>query len=222
MIQLKYLVNEADLKRGSMNIKKLLFLEDEFLSIYPLGFQSEDMIQVGKKHNVNKLSKYVLDVCSEENLSKGIEVVDDVAKIISKSSMVSVFEKMRFRDLVKVWSGPEKALFIYSVRENIYGDEEEGFNQLVYLLKPYKLAKWTIITAFRAYYNLNYDVFMKPTTVKKIINYLELDDIKYVSTPDFELYTKYRDYINTLKQEVNISLSPNNPAFSGFLMISID
>lgn len=205
-----------------MNLDKLKTLENEFLGIYPEGFASEDMIRAGKKHNVGKVSQYVKDTCSKENLSRGLEIVPEIVKIITKSSMVSVFEKMRFRDLVKAFSEEEKLLLINAISENIYGDEEAGFNELVYLLKPYKLAKWTIISCFRAYYNLDYDVFMKPTTVKKIVNFFELEGITYNATPNFYFYFVYRDYINKMKQEVDKNLRPSNPAFSGFLMMSID
>lgn len=205
-----------------MNLGKLKYLEHKFLRAYPQGFASEEMKVISKKHKVGKAADYVIKTCSKENLSRGLEVVEDVAKIVTKSSMVSVFEKVKFRDLIKEFDNIEKLMFLDAVYENIHGDEETGFNLLVDLLSPYKLAKWTIITVFRAYYNLDYDVFMKPTTVKNIIRYMELNDIKYVVKPNFELYGKYRDYINTMKKEVDASLSPNNPAFSGFLMITVE
>ncbi|MBI9009011.1 MAG: hypothetical protein JEZ05_03185 [Tenericutes bacterium] len=200
-----------------MNVKKLLTLENEFLSVHPEGFASPDMLKIAKKHNVNKLSQFVKEICS-----KGLVVIPDIVKIITKSSMVSVFEKMRFRDLIKELSEEEKLLLVRAIYENIHGEEEEGFNELVHLLKPYKLAKWTIISAFRAYYYLDVDVFMKPITIKKIIAFLELSGLNYNATPNYYFYFVYRNYINEMKELVNKSLSPNNPAFSGFLMMSID
>jgi hypothetical protein len=205
-----------------INIEKLKTLENEFLSIYPEGFASKDMIKLGKKHNVGKVSEYVIETCKNENLNLGLDIIPDLVKIVTKSSMVSVFEKMRFRDLIRELSEEEKLLLVNAIQENIYGDEEAGFNELVFLLKPYKLAKWTIISAFRAYYYLEFDVFMKPTTIKKIVSFLEIYDIKYTPTPNYYFYTKYRDYINEMKNAVSKSLSPNNPAFSGFLMMAID
>lgn len=205
-----------------MNKGRLLFLENKFLSAYPQGFQAEEMIKVGKKHNVRKIEKFVHETCSENNLNKGIYIIEDIIKIVTKSSMVSVFEKMKFKDLIREFDNNEKLQFIDAVYENIHGDEEEGFKQLVNILSPYKLAKWPLISVFRAYYNLNYDVFMKPTTVKKIISFLELNEITYNSTPTYSFYVKYREYINLMKSEVDKSLSPNNPAFSGFLMITIE
>ncbi len=205
-----------------MNKGRLMFLEHKFMSAYPQGFESEEMKLVSKKHRLGKISDFVHSTCSKENLLKGLDVVDDLIKVVTKSTMVSVFEKMRFRDLVREFDNNEKLLLVDAIYDNIHGNEEEGFNQLVDLLSPYKLAKWPLITVWRAYYNLNDDVFMKPTTVKKIIQFLELDDIQYIVKPNFELYSKYRVYINTMKKEIDKRLSPNNPAFSGFLMVTID
>lgn len=204
-----------------MNINKLIRLESDFLLHYPLGFNSEEMIEIRKKHNLNKVSSYLKKVCSKENLKLGLSVYGDIIKVVSRSSMVSVFEKMKFRDLAKELDDIEKHFLLDSIYELIHGDEKMGFNMMISLLEPYKLAKWTILTVWRAYWNIEYDVFVKPTTVKKIINYLELEDIKYTPKANYEFYHKYRIYINELKQHVIPSLKPNNPAFSGFLMMTI-
>ena len=151
-----------------MNVKRIKQLEARFLSRYNDGFDSDEMKEIRKKHNLSKLVDYIHNVCSEENLKQGLNIFFDVTKIISKSSMVSVFEKMRFRDLVKEFDNNEKILFLEAIYNLLHLDEELGFNQLVDMLAPYKLAKWPIITCFRAYYNMNYDVFVKPTTVKKL------------------------------------------------------
>jgi len=204
-----------------MNNNKLKALESSFLNQYPQGFDTEEMVKIGKKHNVKKLQEYVHTVLSKDNMKKGLKVFDEIMKIVTKSSMVSVFEKVKFRDLVREFDNNEKHHLLSAIYENIHGDEQLGFDMLVGALLPYKLAKWPLITVFRAYYNLDYDVFVKPTTVKKVIKFLEIDDIEYTSKPNFDFYSRYRKYINDMKQEVSKSLSPNNPAFSGFLMITI-
>ena len=205
-----------------MNIKKIKQLEARFLSRYHEGFKSDELKTIGKKHNLSKLVDYTHQVCSTENLKKGLSIFFDVTKVISKSSMVSVFEKMRFRDLVKEFDNTEKILFLEAIYNLIHLDEELGFNQLYDMLAPYKLAKWPIITCYRAYYNINYDVFVKPTTVKKILKFMEIEDIKYTPKVNYEFYAKYRDYINEMKNHVDESLRPNNPAFSGFFMMTIE
>lgn len=205
-----------------MNINKLKILESKFFAIYPGGFENEVLRKISKKHNFVKISDYVKEVCSKESLKKGVEAIDGIMKVVSKSSMVSVFEKMRFRDLVKEFDLTEKALVVGAVYDLLHGDEEEGFTDLYNLLAPYKLAKWPILTVFRAYYYSSTDLLIKPTTVKKILKYLEITDIEYSPKASYSFYDKYRSHINHLKLKVDSRLSPSNAAFSGFMMISID
>lgn len=205
-----------------MNYNRLKELEKEFLERFPLGFYSPEMVVMGKKHKLHKVRDYLLEVCSKENMKLGLSVYDDIMKAVTKSSMVSVFEKVRFRDLAKEFDNAEKHFLLDSIYELLHGDEERGFNMMVSLLHPFKLAKWPILTMWRVYWNLDYDVFMKPTTVKKILKALEVEDIKYEVKPSYELYAKYRTFLNSLKEHLDESLYPNNPAFSGFFMMTID
>ncbi len=204
-----------------MNLSKLKQLEKEFLHVYPEGFNSERMEEIKKKHKLEKTSTFFKDVCSSDSLESGLDSLDDVIKAVTRSSMVSVFEKVKLKDLIKGFSDDEKFEFLDSIHENLYGNEEEGFTRLVSLLGKYKLAKWPIITVFRAYISMNYDVLVKPTTVKKVIKHLELD-LTYSPTPTYKFYNSYRNYINLMKKEVKKSLTDNNPAFSGFLMMTIN
>ncbi len=205
-----------------MNIKRLKDLEERFLSEYKDGFESEDMKKIAKKHNLQKNVNNIHIVCSKDNFKEGLNIYDDIVKVVTKSSLVSVFEKMKFRDLVKELDLIERHMLIDAVYELLHGDEQEGFELMVNLLSPYKLAKWPIITVFRAYYYPQNDILIKPTTVKKIIKYLELEDVVYSPKANYAFYNRYRLYLNELKKHVaNETLKPNNPAFSGFLMMTI-
>ncbi len=204
-----------------MNIDKLKKLESDFLLHYPQGFESEEMINTKKKHNLLKISNYLKKVCSKDNMKLGLSVYDDIMKVISRSSMVSIYEKMDFRDLVKELDDIEKHFLLDSIYELIHGDEELGFNMMISLLEPYKLAKWPILTVWRAYWNLDYDVVVKPTTVKKIIKHLELENVKYTPKANYEFYNSYRIHINKAKNHVIPSLRPNNLTFTGFLMMML-
>ena len=205
-----------------MNKTKLLNCEKEFLSTYPDGFESEDMKRIGKKHNIQKHVDYIHKVCSKKHLKAGLTSYSDVLKVITRSSMVSVFEKMRFRDACNDFDKHEKLEFLDAVYEIIHGDEKKGFNKLLSIFTPYKLAKWPILTAWKAYYYPHSDVFIKPTTVKKIIVYLELKDIVYSPKASYGFYKKYRRKMKEMKAVIKTeSLKPHNPAFSGFLMMTI-
>jgi hypothetical protein len=205
-----------------MNIQKLNRLEDGFLTVYKEGFKSTELKELTKKHNLQKQVDNIHKVCSKESFETGLNMYDDLVKIVGRSSVVSVFEKMKFRDLSKEFDLSEKHMLIDAVYELIHGDEELGFNMVVQLLAPYKLAKWPIITIFRSYYYPYTDIFVKPTTVKKIIKYLELEHIEYSSKANYLFYNKYRQYFNILKDNIrNDTVKPNNPAFSGFLRMMI-
>ena len=79
-----------------------------------------------------------------------------------------------------------------------------------------------MVSVFFAYVNPEYDVFLKPTTVKNILKYFEVKEFKYNPKPTYAFYKSYRSFINDLKADVPEELKPNNPAFSGFLMMTIE
>ena len=205
-----------------MNLKKLKRLELEFLCHYPQGFNTPGMIEMGKKHKMQKHVDYIHKVCAKDYMNQGLSVFFDVMKVVSNSSMVSVFEKVKFRDFVKEVDDHDKHELMGAIFELIHGNEEAGFELLVSLLSFYKLAKWPIISVWLAYYDVHYQVFVKPTTVKKIIKHLELEDITYSPKPNYEFYVKYRKYINELKKHVDENIKVSNPAFSGFFMMTIN
>ena len=76
------------------------------------------------------------------------------------------------------------------------------------------------MTITMVYFNSKTDVFVKPTTAKGIINMLELD-LVYKPRPYWEFYVGYRRAINDIKAMIEPSLSPNNAAVTGFLMMSL-
>ena len=96
-----------------------------------------------------------------------------------------------------------------------------GFELMRDLLNEYKLAKWTLLTICPVYFRPNLEVFIQPTTTKKIIAHYQLEGLKYSPKATFEFYQVYREQINQMKTEVEISLQGGNAAFSGFLMMSL-
>jgi len=92
-----------------------------------------------------------------------------------------------------------------------------GFRLMTDLLNEYKLAKWPLLTIFPIYYRPSTEVFIKPSTVKEIIEFFELKEIKYNPRPTFEFYHAYREKIMEMKQAAHISLQGGNAEFCGFL-----
>lgn len=204
-----------------MNLNELYTAEKFFLKQFPQAFSDENIKQISRKHKFGKTVEYAHTVLSKEALRHKKDSITNIAKFISKASMVSVFEKIRFRDFLKEIDDETQFEFIDSIYDLIHGNEERGFNNLVNVLRTYNLAKWPLVSVYLAYYRPKKDVFVKPTTVKRIIKYLEIENIKYNSKPTYDFYKEYRAIINEIKHKVDERLSPSNAAFSGFLMMML-
>ncbi|HUE99958.1 MAG TPA: hypothetical protein VMN99_11945 [Anaerolineales bacterium] len=107
------------------------------------------------------------------------------------------------------------------LEELLHGEEQTGFEVILDVLKSGKLAKWSWMTICQTYFHPHRDVFVKPNTVKAVIEYFELENLHYKPTPTWVFYEAYRSAFHELKSKVDKSLSPTNPAFSGFLLMSI-
>lgn len=205
-----------------MNIEKLKQLETDFLRRYPLGFDDPELMAVSKKHKVDEMKTFVHTHFSKEKFMDPSAISNAFTKLIGKSSLVSTFEKVKFRDAAKLFNKDDIETLSNALCEILYGDQRQGFNQLVLLLATFDLAKWPILTVLGLYYNGDYEVLVKPTTVKGVLNYLEITDIKYTSKPNFDFYVQYRKLINDLKVQTGKSLATDNGAYCGFLMITIE
>lgn len=204
-----------------MNRDKLKALESAFMLDYPLGFESEEIQMISKKHKVEKMRAYVLDNFSEDDFEDERLVSERFTKLISMSSLVSVFEKARYRDVSKNFEPDETQQLSRGIQEFLYGNQALGFDLMVSVLERYKLAKWPILTVLGVYMYPDVEVLVKPTTAKSVLNYFEVSDFKYVSKPSYFFYKCFREFINELKSEVNKSLQVDNAAFCGFLMMTI-
>ena len=85
-----------------------------------------------------------------------------------------------------------------------------------------KMAKWSLISVLPVYYKPFDEVFVKPTTAKGVILQYELDSLVYKPRPSWEFYQEFRSIINEMKSKVDSRLAPNNAAFTGFLMMSME
>jgi len=204
-----------------MNIAKLKEAEEKFFMRYPGGFSNPQMLKIAKKHKVEKMKKLAQDSFTIRQFESASKIIDSICKIVSQSSLVSIFEKLKFRDIVKVMSDSEKEHLSHGLQEFLHGDQSFGFGLITGLLQEYKLAKWPLLTVCPIYYQSSVEVFIKPTTAKGVIEYFELTGLKYNSNPTFEFYQAYREQIMEMKQEVDVSLQVDNAAFCGFLMMSI-
>ncbi len=205
-----------------MNVEKLKEAERNFLMRYPGGFRAPEMMEIGKKHKMDKMVAFAQEHFALERFDDPEQVVTRMSEIVTKSSMISLFEKPKFRDYVKTLTNMEKSALAFALKELLHGSQEAGFEAMVDILEQVKMAKWTLITIFGVYYYPDREIFVKPTTTKSVVAQFELSDIVYKPKPTYEFYKKYRDYIHEMKGIVSESLQPNNAAFTGFLMMCIE
>jgi len=205
-----------------MNKVKLLEAEHKFFMIYPGGFNDPRSLEIAKKHKVEKMTKMTQESFAPERFANNHEIVEMMSKIACQSSLVSVFEKPKFRDLLKELNSREKEQLAEGLYEFLHGEQERGFDLMVDLLAEYKLAKWPLLTVFGVYYSPDVEVFVKPTTAKGIIEHFDLEGIKYSSKPTYDFYKTYRKHIHEMKAQARPELRVDNAAFCGFLMVAMD
>ena len=204
-----------------MNLKKLKQAEEDFLHQYPGGFENPEMIEVRKKHKLDKMIEMTQDAFVKRNFKLPDLIVDSMVRIITRSSLISVFEKPKLRDFAYSLPQDERKRLSKGLEGILHGDEQTGFNLMLDILRNGRLAKWSLMTICQAYYRPLVEVFVKPTTTKDVIKYFELNHLQYKPTPSWTFYGEYRTVINEMKTKVDPSLSPSSIAFTGFLMRSM-
>ena len=80
-----------------MNLYKLKEAEANFLIRYPKGFADPAMAPIKKKHNVDALVTFAQANLTQMHCLKPHFVADTLLKLISRSSMISRFEKPQFK-----------------------------------------------------------------------------------------------------------------------------
>ena len=205
-----------------MNLEKLKNIEEEFLFHYPNGFEDERFFPTMKKFNPSKLEEFTKENLKKENFSNPNLIVECFFKIIQKSVLISLFDKLKFRDLSATITSYEKDMLSIELYELLHGNKKDGFDGLVEFLAQYKLAKWTIISVILYYNDRQKEYFIKPTTTKNIIKYFEIKGLIYKPTPTFEFYDTYTKILDEMKKNVHKTLKHDNAAFTGFLRIAME
>jgi hypothetical protein len=204
-----------------MNLQKLKEAETSFLTFYPKGFEDEALLPIIKRHNTAKIGESVRELFAPEKFSRTEEIGEGFAKIVSKSSLVSLFEKPKVRDMVKQMNMEQQDMFAIGLFELLHADPEKGFKILVDVLTIYKLAKWSIVTLIPYYYARDKEFFIKPTTTKDIIKFFKLSGLEYKPKPTYEFYVRYTQILREMKSQVSPLIGADNAGFTGFLMMAM-
>ena len=206
-----------------MNLEKLKNAEAYFLELYPDGFNDVGLLPIIKKHATAKMSELTHELFAKENFSQPELICENFAKIVSKSTLISLFEKPKVRDMVKSMRMERRDMLSIGLYEMLYGDKKEGFETLVDVLMSYGLAKWSIVTLIPYYFYRDKEFFIKPTTTKNILAFFNIEDIRYHSTPTYAFYVAYKKMLETMKSHVGEKIShDDNAAFTGFLMMAME
>jgi hypothetical protein len=204
-----------------MNLNKLRQAEEAFLDRYPGGFDNPEIIAIRtRKHNVDRMIAFAQDSFAKRNFRVPDLIAQNMVKVVSRSSVISRFEKPKFREFADTLFPQERDMLVRGLEELLHGNEQAGFETVLDLLKSRRLAKWSLMTICQTYFHPQQAVLVKPTTVKGIIHFFELNDLQYKPTPSWSFYDAYRSMIHEMKSEVDKSLSPTNAAFSWFLLLS--
>lgn len=193
-----------------------------FLQRYPGGFDNPELVATRvRKHKPDQMIALAREGFAPDNFNRPGLIVQNMVKVMGRSSITSVFEKAKFKNFANSLSGDEKEFLSSSLNQLLHENEQIGFEMMLDLLKSKKQAKWTFMTVCQTYFHPQRDVFMKPTTVKGVIQHFELENLHYHPTPSWAFYERYRSAFQDMKSKVDPSLSPTNPAFSGFLWMIV-
>ena len=160
-------------------MKKLKQAEEAFFNRYPGGFENPEMIENGKKHKMDKMVAFAQEGFVKRNFKLPELIIKNMVKVVSRSSMVSLFEKPKFRDFARSLP-PKDMKTLTSGWENIlHGEEQLGFETMLEVLQSGKLGKWSLMTICQNYFRPEVEVFVKLTTAKGVIEYFELENLQY-------------------------------------------
>ena len=122
-----------------MNRERLQAAEARFLARYPEGFASQQMLEIAKKHKVEKMKKMAQDSFAPGQFGSADQIAAALVKVVSQSSLVSVFEKPKFRDAVLSMNDAEKAHLAQGLHDFLHGDQARGFGKMTACWKNIKL-----------------------------------------------------------------------------------
>lgn len=124
-----------------MNLQKLKQAEEAFFDRYPGGFDNPEMIAIRKKHKLDKMIELTQDSFVKRNFKLPDLIVENMIKVITRSSLVSVFEKPKFRDFARSLSSTDRQILAKGLAELLHGNEQIGFESVLEILKSWETGK---------------------------------------------------------------------------------
>jgi len=91
-----------------MSYEKLRLAEASFWQRYPGGFADPGMASIKKKHDIDRLAGFAKKSFARSNFNRPELIVESLIKMVSRSSMVSRFEKPKLRDFLQSLNSYER------------------------------------------------------------------------------------------------------------------
>ena len=113
-----------------MKRELLIAAQKEFLRMYPGGFENEEMQVHVKRHKIHKMNEFAMESFRKEKFDDPDTVFKNIVKIMSQSTVVSVFEKMKFRNFSKVMTTDQKLRLVDGLYEMLHGNPAAGFDKM--------------------------------------------------------------------------------------------
>ena len=104
-----------------MNTRKLKEAEAAFLARFPKGFADPGLEKIRKSHNVDRLADFARINLTQAALSRPHSFSDVLLKIVSRSSMVSRYEKPLFREFLNALDSNERHRLAEAFRKRLFG-----------------------------------------------------------------------------------------------------
>jgi len=159
------------------------------------------LLPIIKRHNTAKIGEQVREMFAKENFSQPELICENFAKIVSKSTLISLFEKPKVRDMMKEMRMERRDMFSIGLYEMLYGNQKEGFEIVVEILSYYTLAKWSLVTLIPYYFYRDKEFFVKPMTTKNVIAFFEIEGLVYKPRPSYEFYVQYTNVLKEMKKK---------------------
>jgi len=117
-----------------MNYEVLQEAEASFLQMYPEGFADPALETIRKKHNVDRLVEFTQENLTRSACNKPHFIAETLLKIVSRSSMVSRFEKPPFRRFIDSLSTDDREALAFAVEQRLFGRKQKGFETITGML----------------------------------------------------------------------------------------
>lgn len=195
-------------------------IDQDFLLRFPDGLQDAAWQALARKHRsvdsvITLCSQGLAATTMQQALNDGnlATISETCRQIIGRSTTVSTFEKMAFRNYLGFRDVHLPfAQALYRLLHQFGPDSFAEFVEVLQLCRNdgnANPAKWPVVTCFLAYSQPDVHVCIKPTTIKKVAARLGVD-IAYRPLPNFDTYARVQAMVRDFRQHSELAREQNN------------